>query len=87
MFLREKSKLTWFMFPTRLLERHVEIGLSRLQGYQVSRLQEGDAGIGFSRLQGYKGYRRGCRDRFLQATRLSRLQEGYAGIGSRVLIG
>ena len=56
----------------------MEIGLSRLQGYQGYR-----RGMQGYVCQGYKAIKAtggGCRDEFLKATRLSRLQDGYAEI-------
>ena len=63
---------------SRLLERYVDIGFSRLQGYEGYR-----RGILRYVSQGYEAIKApggGCRDRFLKATRISRLQEGDAEI-------
>ena len=66
------------LIVSRLLERHVEIGISRLQGYQGYK-----GGMQGQDSQGYKAIKATggvCRDEFRKASRLSRLLEGGAGL-------
>ena len=59
---------------SRLLERYVDIGFSRLQGYQGYR--RGMLRYVSQSYKTIKATRKVCRERFLKATRLSRLLEG-----------
>ena len=59
---------------SRLLERYVDIGFSRLQGYQGYR--RGMLRYVSQSYKAIKATRKVCRERFLKATRPSRLLEG-----------